>query len=81
MPDYPWLKSAGIDGADMQARMRTLRTLGDPYTEADIAGAPEAVKGKTELDAIVAYLQGLGILNVDTSTPSAPDTPVASSKP
>ena len=40
--------------------MRTLRTLGDPYTDADIDGAPKAVDGKTELDALVAYLQGLG---------------------
>ena len=44
--------------------MRALRTLGDPYTDADIAGAPAAVAGKTELDALVAYLQGLGIANV-----------------
>jgi len=40
--------------------MRALRTLGDPYTEADIEAAPKAVEGKTELDALVAYLQGLG---------------------
>ena len=45
----------------MQARMRALRTLGDPYTDADIAAAPKAVEGKTELDALVAYLQGLGV--------------------
>ena len=81
MPNYPWLEGAGIDGADMQARMRTLRQLGDPYTDEDIAGVPEAVKGKTELDAIVAYLQGLGTLNVDTSAPPEPGTPVASGQP
>ena len=40
--------------------MRSLRTIGDPYTDEDIAGAREAVNGKTELDAVVAYLQGLG---------------------
>ncbi len=81
MPNYPWLEGVSIDGVDMQARMRTLRRLGDPYTDEDIAGAPEAVKGKDELDAIVAYLQGLGTLNVDTSTPPAPAAPVASSQP
>ncbi len=63
MPNYPWLEHAEIDGVDMQARMRTLRRLGDPYSDADIAGAADAVAGKTELDAIVAYLQGLGIRN------------------
>ena len=63
MPSYPWLERTKLDGSDIAARMRVLRTLGDPYTDADIAGAPEAVTGKTELDALVAYLQGLGIAN------------------
>ncbi|GAB3789300.1 cytochrome-c oxidase, cbb3-type subunit II [Dyella agri] len=63
MPGYPWLAKAGIDGADIQARMRVLRKLGDPYSDTDIAAAPDAVKGKTELDALIAYLQGLGIRN------------------
>jgi len=62
MPGYPWLAKAGIDGLDLQARMRTLRTLGDPYTVADIAGAEDAVRDKTELDALIAYLQGLGVV-------------------
>ncbi|HEU4781428.1 MAG TPA: cytochrome-c oxidase, cbb3-type subunit II [Steroidobacteraceae bacterium] len=61
MPKYPWLAEEGIDGANLQARMRALRTLGDPYSDADIAGAADAVLGKTELDALVAYLQGLGV--------------------
>ena len=60
MPAYPWLATSELDGNDIAARMRALRTLGDPYTDADIAGAPKAVVGKTELDALVAYLQGLG---------------------
>ena len=60
MPAYPWLATSELDGNDIAARMRALRTLGDPYTDADIAGAPKAVAGKTELDALVAYLQGLG---------------------
>jgi cytochrome c oxidase cbb3-type subunit 2 len=60
MPAYPWLEHAPVDGALTQAKMETLRKIGVPYTDADIAGASEAVKGKTELDALVAYLQGLG---------------------
>ena len=60
MPAYPWLEKAKVDGDDIAARMRALRTLGDPYSDDDIAGAARAVAGKSELDAIVAYLQGLG---------------------
>lgn len=60
MPPYPWLATTELNGHDIAARMRALRVLGDPYTDAEIAGAPEAVAGKTELDALVAYLQGLG---------------------
>ncbi len=71
MPNYPWLANAKIDAADIQARMRTLRKLGDPYTDADIAGAPAALAGKTEIDALVAYLQGLGIRNEPTASAPA----------
>jgi len=60
MPGYPWLAEAWVRGDQVQARMRVLRTLGDPYSEAEIAAAPQLVVGKTELDAVVAYLQGLG---------------------
>ena len=63
MPSYPWLEQRKLDGNDIAARMRVLKTLGDPYTDADIAAAPAAVADKTELDALVAYLQGLGIAN------------------
>ncbi len=63
MPAYPWLTDAKLDASDMQARMRTLRKLGDPYSDADIASAPKMLAGKTELDALIAYLQGLGIRN------------------
>jgi len=63
MPAYPWLEHAALDASDISARMRALRTLGDPYTDADIAGAAKAVADKSELDALVAYLQGLGIAN------------------
>jgi cytochrome c oxidase cbb3-type subunit 2 len=60
MPAFPWLAKDAIDGSALQDHMRALRRLGDPYTDADIAGAPAAVAGKTELDAVIAYLQGLG---------------------
>lgn len=61
MPGYPWLAENGIDGADVQAKMRALQRLGDPYTDEQIEGAPGAVEGKTEMDAVIAYLQGLGL--------------------
>ncbi|MBU8975793.1 MULTISPECIES: cytochrome-c oxidase, cbb3-type subunit II [unclassified Lysobacter] len=60
MPGFPWLAKNTVDGAQVEDRMRALKTIGDPYTAADIAGAKAAVEGKTELDAVVAYLQGLG---------------------
>jgi len=62
MPAYPWLERAPLDAEDLPAKMRALRKVGVPYSDADIAGAVEAVKGKTEQDAMVAYLQGLGTL-------------------
>jgi cytochrome c oxidase cbb3-type subunit II len=60
MPGFPWLEKAEVDGARVQRRMSALRMIGDPYSEADIAAAPKAVEGRTEQDALVAYLQGLG---------------------
>lgn len=60
MPGYPWLAQNAVQSSDIGERMRTLRTLGVPYTDAQIAAAPEALKGKTEEDALIAYLQGLG---------------------
>ena len=60
MPAYPWLENAAIDPAIMAPRMRALRTLGVPYSDEDIAAAADAVRGRTELDAIVSYLQVLG---------------------
>jgi cytochrome c oxidase cbb3-type subunit 2 len=60
MPGFPWLSENKLDGDQVEQRMKALRTIGDPYTAADIAGAKAAVDGKTELDAVVAYLQGLG---------------------
>jgi cytochrome c oxidase cbb3-type subunit II len=60
MPAYPWLEHATVDPAGMAPRMKALRMVGVPYTDADIAGAAGAVEGKTEMDALIAYLQGLG---------------------
>jgi cytochrome c oxidase cbb3-type subunit 2 len=60
MPAYPWLATAAVDPTSVAPKMRALRTLGVPYTDEDIAKAAEAVKGKTELDALIAYLQGMG---------------------
>jgi len=60
MPAFPWLEKTVVDGDDVAAKKRALKALGDPYSDAEIAGAAAAVDGKTELDAIVAYLQGLG---------------------
>ena len=62
MPAYPFLANTRIDGTLTGKKMAVLRSLGVPYTDADIAGASNAVKGKTEMDALVAYLQGLGTL-------------------
>jgi cytochrome c oxidase cbb3-type subunit 2 len=60
MPGYPWLAKATVDGGLVARKMGVLRMEGVPYTDADIAGAAAAVEGKTELDALIAYLQGLG---------------------
>ena len=61
MPAYPWLAERPADsGPDIRRRMRALRTLGHPYSEAEIEAAPAALDGRTEIDALVAYLQGLG---------------------
>ena len=61
MPAYPWLETAMVDPAGMPPRLRAMRMLGVPYSDADLAGAAQSVAGKTELDALVAYLQVLGI--------------------
>jgi cytochrome c oxidase cbb3-type subunit II len=60
MPAYPWLEKDLVDASVMPAHMRALRSVGVPYTDADIAGAVAAVTGKSEQDALIAYLQGLG---------------------
>jgi cytochrome c oxidase cbb3-type subunit 2 len=60
MPAYPWLQRAALDPADLAPKMKALRTLGVPYTDEQIGKAADEVKGRTELDALVAYLQVLG---------------------
>jgi cytochrome c oxidase cbb3-type subunit II len=60
MPAYPWLERAAVDAAEMPTKLTALRRLGVPYSDADVSAAAESVKGKTELEALIAYLQMLG---------------------
>jgi len=60
MPRYFWLADNKVDGMEMTRHLEALRRVGVPYTDEDIAGAAKAVDGKTELQALIAYLQGLG---------------------
>ncbi len=60
MPAYPWLLKGTIDPADMAPKMKALRMVGVPYTDDEIAKAGDEVKGKTEMEAVIAYLQVLG---------------------
>jgi len=60
MPSFPWLAKNTLDGAEVTAHMRALQRLGDPYTDEQLASAAADVADKTELDAVVAYLQALG---------------------
>jgi len=61
MPAYPWLEKTPADAESIQRHMKALRTVGVPYTDEQIASAPAELKDKTELDALIAYLQGLGL--------------------
>ena len=61
MPRYPWLVDNKLDGKTITQHLEALRTIGVPYTDQDITGAAAAVDGKTELTALIAYLQGLGL--------------------
>ena len=62
MPNYPWLATTRLVPEDVTPKMRALRRLGVPYTDDDVRDGPSALAGKTEQDALIAYLQGLGIL-------------------
>lgn len=66
MPAYPWLDTTMVDAGSIQAKMRTLKIVGHPYTDDEIANAPKELEGKTEMQALIAYLQVLG-----TSGPKA----------
>ena len=61
MPGYPWLATTKLVPDDVMPKMRALRRIGVPYTDAEIADGPKELAGKTEQDALIAYLQGLGI--------------------
>ena len=60
MPGYPWLVEHEVDGRAVVKRMLALKALGHPYTDEQIAAAEKDVAGKTEMEAVIAYLQGLG---------------------
>jgi cytochrome c oxidase cbb3-type subunit 2 len=61
MPGYPWLETTPADASHIQKKLEVLRLLGAPYSDEDIANAPQALEGKTEMDAMIAYLQGMGL--------------------
>jgi cytochrome c oxidase cbb3-type subunit 2 len=61
MPGYPWLEETPVDADNIQTKMRVLRALGSPYSDEEIETAPKALEGKNEMDAMIAYLQGMGI--------------------
>jgi cytochrome c oxidase cbb3-type subunit 2 len=62
MPAYPWLSQNKLNPADIVPKMRALQRLNVPYSEQEVKDAPAELEGKTEQDALIAYLQGLGIL-------------------
>ncbi len=61
MPAYPWLAATKLNPQDIVPKLTALKRLGDPYTDEEIKAAPEQLVGKTEQDALIAYLQGMGI--------------------
>jgi cytochrome c oxidase cbb3-type subunit 2 len=71
MPGFPWLLETQVDATQLTANMNALRTIGVPYSDADVSGVPSAVQGKTEMDALIAYLQGLGRYAPKVTAPAA----------
>jgi cytochrome c oxidase cbb3-type subunit 2 len=65
MPSFPWLFQNTLSGEDTTAKMQALQNLGVPYSNEEIATARESVRGKTEIEALIAYLQGLGLAMKD----------------
>ncbi len=74
MPAYTWLNGAALDPASVGPKMAALRKVGVPYTDDEIAKAADEVKGKTEMDAVVAYLQGLGLAGGGERAAASADT-------
>jgi cytochrome c oxidase cbb3-type subunit 2 len=70
MPAYPYLQKAAANAGSIQAHMKALRRLGVPYTDDEIVNAPKELEGKTEEDALISYLQGLGVHRRSTNTPA-----------
>ena len=60
MPGYPWLADTPVDPELVTSKLKALQMLGDPYSDEQVASAAGEVDGKTEMDALIAYLQGLG---------------------
>ena len=60
MPGYPWFQENTLENSDIQAKMKALKFLGHPYSDKEIEEAPKSLEGKTEMDAVIAYLQSLG---------------------
>ena len=75
MPAYPWLAKSTVVPQEMPPRMRALRMVGVPYSDAEIAAAEKDVTGKTELDALIAYLQILGTTIKSRGAPALPVQP------
>lgn len=66
MPGYPWLEENAIDASTIVSKMTALRNMGHPYSDEEIEAAPAQLEGKTEMDAMIAYLQGMGTLIKNT---------------
>ena len=75
MPGYPWLAATPLEGDEVAAEMRALKRVGVPYTNDDIAKAPAAVDGKSQQDALIAFLQSLKLPQPPTATAATPLTP------
>ncbi len=72
MPGFPWLADRALDGAEVAAKLRALRRIGVPYSDADIAAAPAAVANHTEMDALIAYMQMLKFRGDDMAAKGQP---------
>lgn len=82
MPGFPWLQERAVDGDKLAGHMKALQRIGVPYTDEEIAAAPADVAGKTEMDATIAYLQGLGRYGPKMAAPenSAANAPGSEAK-